>query len=418
MGSEQPITIGQDEGGIADRLSPAYWSSATDFTSNHSWWQNDALLWDSLAAKQPGQAMLIQETGLQRELALDEVARRSLDSESALLERKLALSFARGAGAIEWLWHTNSYMTESNETPIGAVRPDGTEKPEAQVLRRFASFAAQLGPYLHDLGPAQVAVVTSQAAQFSMLADLQIEAQRKAVRALAYQTGVLPTVIAENRLASLGHENLAILPSPQALTDEAWHTLLAYVERGGNLLVTGPVERDEHWRIRPRARELGLAAQSKPLTYHSADLTLSKNTVPVSFDQQKQNQLDTLVLPEGASLKDLRHGKGRIFWAADPVELAEGTEPAAALYRHVLAYLGIARRFELSSELPSGVLVCPIPLGDDVLYIFVSEHGRDTKLELIDKPTGVRIKLVLASERAALALVDGRAHKIVARYGF
>ncbi len=75
--------------------------------------------------------MLIQETGLQRELNLDEIARRTTESEAALLERKIAASFIQGSGAIEWLWNTNSDMTESNETPIGAVRTDYTEKPEA-----------------------------------------------------------------------------------------------------------------------------------------------------------------------------------------------------------------------------------------------------------------------------------------------
>jgi hypothetical protein len=70
-GSRQLITVGQDEGGFVDRLSPAYFSPYVDFTTNHSWWQNDSILWDSLVAKQPGKAMLIQETGLQRELNLD-----------------------------------------------------------------------------------------------------------------------------------------------------------------------------------------------------------------------------------------------------------------------------------------------------------------------------------------------------------
>jgi hypothetical protein len=134
-GSKQLVTVGQDEGGIQDRLSPAFWGQFVDFTTNHSWWQNDYVLWDSLLAKQPGQAMLIQETGLQRELNLDEIARRDPEHEGLLLERKVALAFAQGAGAIEWLWNTNSYMTESNETPIGLVRPDGTEKPEADVMR-------------------------------------------------------------------------------------------------------------------------------------------------------------------------------------------------------------------------------------------------------------------------------------------
>ena len=418
-GSRQLITIGQDEGGVQDRLSPAYWSKATDFTTNHSWWQNDALLWDSLAAKQPGQAMLIQETGLQRELYPDERARRSLDSEAALLERKVALSFVYGAGAIQWLWHANSYMTESNETPIGAVRPDGTEKPEATVLRKLAQFTTVLSPYLRDPAPPAVAVVTSQAAQFSVLAELQLEAQRKAVRALAYHARIVPTLVAENRLADMPDVALAILPSPQALTDEAWRTLLAFVERGGTLLVTGPVERDEHWRLRARARELGLAATVRPLTYHQSELVpLRDPPIALSFEQSKQGALDTLTFPDGTGFAEIRHGRGRIFWAADPVELAEGTQPAAALYRLVLARMGIAERFELHKATSSGVLVCPIPLGHHVLYIFVSEDAHDRALDLTDKPTGVRLTLTLPAERAALAIVDGSTRRVAATYGF
>src|SRR5262249_39181129 len=121
-GSAQMITVGQDEGGYRDRVSPAFFSGLVDFTANHSWWQNDSLLWDSLVAKQPGVPMLIQETGLQRELALDEIARRTPEDEAALLERKVAMSFIQGSGAIQWLWHTNSYMTLGNEAPIGALR--------------------------------------------------------------------------------------------------------------------------------------------------------------------------------------------------------------------------------------------------------------------------------------------------------
>src|SRR5258708_24946178 len=84
--------------------------------------------------------MLIQETGLQREINLNESARFTPEQEAALFERKVALSFAQGSGAIEWLWNTNSYMTEANEAPIGALRADSTEKPEATLMRDFARF--------------------------------------------------------------------------------------------------------------------------------------------------------------------------------------------------------------------------------------------------------------------------------------
>ena len=162
--------------------------------------------------------MLIQETGLQRELTLDEVSRRTPESEAALLEKKIATSFVEGSGAIEWLWNSNSYMTEGNETPIGAVRPDGTEKPEATVMRGFAAFSKSASTHLVNPQLPSVAIITSQAAQFSVLADLQIEAQRKSVRALAYGARIAPYVIAENQIAKLGSPKLAILPSPQAFT--------------------------------------------------------------------------------------------------------------------------------------------------------------------------------------------------------
>src|SRR5437667_10566436 len=63
-GSRQLITAGQDEGGVRDRLSPAFDGAAVDFTTNHSGWANDSLLWSSLAGKQPGATMHVQWAGL------------------------------------------------------------------------------------------------------------------------------------------------------------------------------------------------------------------------------------------------------------------------------------------------------------------------------------------------------------------
>ncbi len=350
-GSMQLITVGQDEGGIQDRLSPAYWGQFVDFTTNHSWWQNDFILWDSLFAKQPGQAMLIQETGLQRELSLDEIARRTPESEAALLERKVALSFVQGAGAIEWLWNTNSYMTESNETPIGAVRTDATEKPEAGIMRGYAKFAESLSEHLRDPEQPAIAIISSQAAQFSVIADFQLEAQRKAVRALTYAARLTAYAVAENQLQKLGNPKLAILPSPQALTEPGWNLLLDYVRRGGNLLISGPVHRDEHWHVRDRSGALKLDGQTEPLTYHDATLRLPDRPIPLSFDQTKQSWLEALRFSDGSTLKEIPLGVGRVFWAAYPVELAEGSDAAAELYKYVAARVGLRPIFELQRQL-------------------------------------------------------------------
>jgi hypothetical protein len=417
-GSQQLVTVGQDEGGIQDRLSPAYWGQLVDFTTNHSWWQNDYVLWDSLMAKQPGKAMLIQETGLQRELNLDETARRTPENEAALLDRKIASSFVQGAGAIEWLWNTNSYMTESNETPIGAIRTDGTEKPEAALLRAYAALAKQLGPHLRNPEPPTIAIVTSQAAQFSVMADFQLEAQRNAVRALMYRNHLPAYAIAENQIERLGTPKLTILPSAQALTEKTWQALLRYVNAGGNLLITGPIEYDEHWHRIERAARLHLHARVEPLTYHDAEIRLANTVVRLSFNQDKQNWLEAMRFEDGNTFSEIPCGSGRIFWASLPVELAEGTEAAGDLYAYVARRLGLTSQFESASPLPPGVLVYPAVQDDSVLYVLVSDQANEADVDLRDKTTGVHVKMRLPSQGAAIALISKKERSIVARYGF
>ncbi len=417
-GSQQLVTVGQDEGGIQDRLSPSFWGQSVDFTTNHSWWQNDYILWDSLAAKQPGEALLLQETGLQRELNLDEIARRTPENEAALLERKIATSFIQGAGAIEWLWNTNSYMTESNETPIGAVRTDYTEKPEASVMRAFAQFAPSLQEYLRDPQPPSIAIITSQAAQYSVLADFQLEAQRRAVRALAYDVHLPAYVIAENQIGKLGTPKLVILPSPQALGEPAWRALLRYVEAGGNLLVTGPVDRDEHWQVVSRARNLGLQAHAEPLTYHDATIRIGDRSLALAFGQQQQDWLDSLRFEDGSTFEEVPHGKGRIFWTSYPVELSENEQTIAELYAVVASRLNLAPMFSTLFPLPRGVLVFPTVLADSMLYVFVSDSADDAAINLHDETTGAALSFSLPAEHAAIAVIGKREKKIIAKYGF
>ncbi len=420
-GSQQLITVGQDEGGFQDRLSPAFFASSVDFTTNHSWWQNDSLLWDSLVAKQPGKAMLIQETGLQRELNLDETSRRTPESEAALFERKVAMSFVQGSGAIEWLWNTNSYMTEGNETPIGAVRADGTEKPEATVMRNFAKFAAQIKDHLRNPQPAQVAVIASQAAQYSALAEAQIEAQRKSVRALAYYDHVTPYIVYENQIDKMGSPRLAVLPSAQAITEKTWQALLKYVDRGGNLLITGPVDRDEHWQKVNRAGEIVPGATAQPLTFHTAQQATNqtgKIALDLTFSQEVQSWMECLHFPDGSSLKQATRGKGAIVWAANPVELAQDELWTGLLYSPVAGAAGIQPQFDEVRPLSPGVMVYPMPLEDSVLYIFVSDYASDSQIDVRDKSTGIRITFTLPAEHAALALIGKKEKSVIAKYGF
>jgi hypothetical protein len=417
-GSKQLVAVGQDEVGNPPRPCPAFFASAVDFTVNHSWWLNDSLLWDSLVTKQPGKAMLIQETGPQPEFNFNNTARRSTDSTGALVERKAALSFVQGSGVIEWLWYTNSFMNNINEATVGALRTDGTEKLEASVMRGIAAFAKNARDSLRNPERPAVAIVTSQAANFSSIAGMQIEAQCKAVRALAYVNRVPAYMIAENQAPNLGTPKLAILPSPQALGEAAWQILLRYVENGGNLLITGPVSRDPHWQPVDRLKALRVDGDCEPLTYKTAAIRAGDKMIPVSFDLEKQKTLEAIRFQDAAGLVERAHGKGRIFWAAYPVELADGAEPASALYSYVLERVGVEPLFQLESRVPEGVLIFPTVLQDAVMYVMESEDASDAEIRLTDETTKARLELRLPSERAALAILRKSDGKVIAKYGF
>jgi hypothetical protein len=416
-GSKQLITVGQDEGGVRDRPAPAFFGDALDFTTNHTWWMLDDLLWDSLAAKQPGKPLLIQETGISRQLQFDASTRRTPEQDAHLLERKLAVALGTSAGAIHWLWHVNSYMRDDNEAAIGAIRADGTEKPEAEVLRKFAKFAAAAGPLLSRPEEPQVIIVTSQAFQYSALNWLVLEAQTKAVRALHSYCRVPGAVLAENQLAHLGNPKLVILPSPHALNEESWQALLKYVDAGGNLLITGSFERDAHWRTTQRLAALGLEAAPQPLTIRQAELDLGAEKLSLSFAFEKQQFVDSLAFADGRTFHELGRGKGSIFLTSYPVELAEGLDAAAALYAWTLRRVGIEADFE--GKLPSpGVLIRPVFMQDSTLYLLMSESARDEDVAIKDKTTGAEIRLRLPSQRATLILLDKRTAKVITQYAF
>ena len=419
-GSSQLITVGQDEGGTAGRLSPAFFSTRISFTADHTWWDFDGILWASLAAKFPGKPMLIQEMGEQRRLMQDDHLRLSPEVESWQLERKLAMAFAQGAGGLEWVWNVNAIMANDNEIPIGAVRPDGTEKPEADVLAGFAKFAEASPASFTQIEPPQVTLVTSQSLLYSDMNSLALAAQKKALRALAYYDHTPTRMLPENRLSELGDPKLVILPAAQAFTQAAWQQLLDYVARGGCLLVTGPVARNEHWQLVDRLTPLHLQASLIPLAIRQSTMRLPQlvQTFQVTYPAEvQQSPLEVLRFTDGASLQEVTHGRGKILWAADPVELAEGYEPSAALYDYAMHVAGVVRAFRQIQPLSPGVLAFPTVLKNAVLYSFSSEALDNSDVDIEDSITKAHIHFNLRAQRGAILLLQRPDGKLLGSYG-
>jgi hypothetical protein len=407
-GSKQFVTIGQDEGGVGDRLLVSYFGEELDFTTNHTWWLNDVLLWDSLAAKFPGKPLLIQETGVQHEAALDGFTRRSELNEGWLVERKLATALATSAGAIQWLWNTNDYMMQEQELPIGALRPDGTLKPEGEAMIRLARFARENAQYFGPPSSPDVIVVSSQALQFSPYIEEAITAQQRSIRTLEYDLHVQTGMVGENQTIRPARNRLFILPSPQALSQRTWNRLLEYVRSGGNLLVTGPVERDEHWY--PADRLAGIAhSKVVPLQNHYSELTVGDQHVQLTYSYQRQQRLERLDGVHG--VQEIPYGSGRIFITAEPVELAENPDATARVYDYVLKKLSIRPAYDPKSA-PNSVLVRASVMPDAVLYLLMNESNAEQQVAITDRNTGTELSATIASQRARLAMIRKSDKKI------
>ena len=419
-GSDQLVTVGQDEGGVSGRVSPAFFSPEVSFTTIHTWWDFDSVLWASLAAKMPGKPMLVQEMGEQRRLTQDDHLRLSAEEEGWQLERKLASSFAQGAGGLEWVWNVNATMANDNEIPIGAIRPDGTEKPEAAVLAGFAEFANRSPESFTDIEPPSITMVTSQSLLYTGMNALAVATQKKAVRALAYYDHSAMRMLPENRLTELGQPKLVLVPSSQALTDTAWQQLMGYVAHGGCLLVTGPVQHNEHWQVVDRLAPLKIEARVFPLAVRQSTLMLpgEKRVLQVTFPANVQEApIDTMRFADGADINVIEHGAGKIIWAADPVEFSEGYETTAALYHYAEGIADIAPAFTQLQPLSPGVLAFPTMLKHAILYSFSSESLDDQKINIEDVATKAHIAFTLRAQHGAMILLHRPDGSVLASYG-
>ena len=418
-GSTQLLTVGEDEGGGSDRPSPAFFADAVDFTTTHSWWAFDALLWDSSVAKVLGKPMLVQETGVSREEQIDGAPHRTPQEETALFKKKLAVAVGTGAGAIEWLWNVNAYMRDDREATIGAIRADGTEKGEAEALRELGKFAAAAGPHLSGSVSPTVAIVTSQVLQFSPLQRLALEAQQKSVRVMNVNCGIAADVIAENNvvrdLTGSSLPRLVILPSPQALSDDAWGALMRYVSGGGTLLLTGSVERDAHWRETQRMAVLEARAVPQEMLSHEDSQQVGDLSLRLTYTQEKQLAAEQLHFKDGKNFHEIALGRGRIFIASEPIELADGDQATTALYSWTLNQLNIRPAFDGAP--PLGVMIRQEEFSDSVLYLIVSETSVDVKLDLRDRASGAAIREELSGGAAELLLISKANGAVLARFG-
>jgi hypothetical protein len=417
-GSRQPVTVGQDEGGVVERPNPLFFGDAVDFTTNHTWWNNDALLWDALMTKRPDRPNLIEETGLMVYERPDGTVWRDDLEARDLLERKLALAIGSGAaGFVQWLWNVNVYMPSDNEAGIGFLRADGTARPELAPFTGLARFAARHRELFAGPVPEEVVLVVPHSDLFSARGSTAAATQR-AVRTLEYALGTPVRAVAEHAVGELlGAPKMIVLPSPRLFRQPSWDALLAAVSRGATLLVTGAFDRDEYERPVDRSRALGVPAAARPVAPEE-ELTIAGQPLRVPFRGGKLERVETAVLAEGepGTVKVIPLGKGAIVWSPVPVELSDDPAPAAALYAFALERAGVARTLGSAGTPDQALLARPIVFEKAVLFTIVNESSRARTAELRAGNAAAPVAITVPAGRAALIFMDRATGSVLGRY--
>jgi len=406
-GSKQLIDVGQDEGGVMDRvLNQFYGGAGVSFTTDHTYWQDDALLWDSVAAKRPGVPNITGETGYQPVWAPDGSWRYDEFTGLGLTERKWVLGFAAGSsGAMQWDW--------AREVDFGMQRSDGSAKVWENQMRDLGEFARKAAPFADSIVQPDVAIVLPQSYQLSVSNSFAIEAQQTAVRALFNYAHSQAYAVGEYQIELLGSPKLILLPSPFGLTDEAWKAIEQRVRAGAVLLVTGPFGEDAHLHATGRQESAGLPYDSGPLTVRDLLFHFPGGEETLNYAGNKTTVLSRAILPNGGDWEERQVGKGRILFSALPLELNGNLQAVADVYSYALKLAGVAPVFSTVMRDP-GILICPTRYPNATLYVITSESNR-TDVSFEDLRSGKQFTGNLKSGGAALLLVEADG-KLAATY--
>jgi hypothetical protein len=415
--AKQLITVGQDEAGLGDSPNMQFFAAHTDFTSIHNWWNNDDILWDSVLAKTPARASLVEETGVMfYERADGDESWRSEQEVANLLERKMAISLAAdGAGFVEWIWNTNPYMNSTNEVGIGFHRVDGTAKPELEPFLSIAKFMERYGSLLRDREAERVVMVIPHSQMFSPRGFAQ-EATRRCVRAMYYHCGVAVQAVSEYALADYGGDaKLIVVPAPGVLTPRCWEALTERAKRGAVVAVSGvtnedaqsaPVQQTESFAVGGKDYLVRFEGE-KIQRLEKVALRRDRSSRSVTASEYGTPFLLESSLAETSKLAVTSLGAGKLIRCGLPLELGDSMEALAAFYQLAMARAGVTPIFNVTPRTPA-VLVLPAVFRDVVLYTFVSETERDTPLQVTDLETRKHFTISVPAGRTALLLIDRR----------
>lgn len=412
----QMVTVGQDEALHHHRPSPIEFGAELEYNCQHTWWLNDHLVWDTVFSKYPEKPLMVQETGIMYAEQANSLPRRTEEQLFRLLQKKYAYAFAtKCAGAIQWIWNTNYFMNNANESNIGALRCDGSYKKEVDVTKRFAKFFAKVGHLITDCRREKTAVVFPLSNDRSNRNFAQ-KATMNACTALAYYVNAGFEAVNEDSIEQLAQSDysLVIIPSPHSFSERAFEKLLrAAEEKAMAVLFTGPLSLDEDYHRTSRGERLGADADIHNLSRWET-LTFGGKELRLRFGDDEQTRA-MKELYSGGTVRVINYGKSRFYLVGVPLEMTDDIEKIALLYRRLIQHEGLELPFTVKRD-GDGVFVGCVQWEHARMYTAVNESGCECHVSLTDNRTGRVIDMTVDADDVRLCVVDDSGD-LVADYG-
>lgn len=403
------VTVGQDEALRGARPVPMTYGDLLDYDAQHTWWYLQDLAWDTIFTKSSHRPLLVQETGIMYTENADSSPRRQETDLAALLRKKYAYAFAtKCAGVIQWIWNSNYYMQSANESNIGALRCDGSYKPEVDVTKDFAEFFQKCRPYLSDIGKNKVAVVFPFSNDFSNRRLSQLSTTN-ITKVLTNYLRIGFDGISEFQIGNLAPDEyeILILPSPHNLSVSARHALKKLLNSSHTkVLFTGAICMDENYHEltgEPYYHGREPIRQWESVTFDGRNYSFPFGS-DVFMSAFKEN------FPAN-QVSCYKIGESTLYHLNVPVELSYDLSAIASLYSDLLRTMDYTPDFTLSSEQNLDcIFTSGVRWNSATLYTLINESGQAHELSLSDTSSHTKVHLKIESDGVRMFVLsdDGR----------
>lgn len=381
-----PVVMGRDETLRIPAQQDEILAGNIDMVCWHQWNYNSNILTEYLLNRVRGRLCVAQELGMYKFDDICAGKRHSDEEMASRLTNKLLYAFGN---FVQWQAHDDPFMFELSENSLGLYRADMTPTPSAAATRRLIAAEKDMQGYMYhrQYDTTKIATIYNTSYYFSVdhpIAQNGIRSHIYALKnCLKEQADFLPEhLLTMQNTSAIGNPRLIILPAMQTLQKKVWEVLLAFAKNGATILITGCIDKDEHFLEDEKIQTLDSSYHTRKLKNFEKIIIGEKEFVldfrPIVGYADVTNLLNCGQTAAGNMLSQYSVGKGTILYCPYPLELSSNSEAVCACYTYAIEK---AHAHNTAYRLLDGrpnVILQAASYEDCTVYTLINEGFEDT----------------------------------------